>query len=257
MQAISRKKAMTTKVLVMASLLTGLSIILTRFISVMIPLGGLPALRFGLGGVPIIISGIMFGPIAGGLTGIVADLVGFMINPQGGYFPGFTLSAALQGIIPALLYLRINQARKDKNYTFVNVVTILMLISGVVAVMFNSNILSMNNNEIYYNNEKLSLVYMIVFGLVVLSFILIPIIYNKKKRIGMDSFYSVDKIMFVVTVVYLIVSLGLNTFWLSIMFNKGVLVFLPGRVISGLVTIPLYTSIIYTLSRFFKNFNYR
>ncbi|MBN2898309.1 MAG: folate family ECF transporter S component, partial [Clostridia bacterium] len=75
---------MSTSVLVKAGLLAALSIVFTRVFSFMIPLAGLPALRIGFGTLPITISGILFGPLVGGLVGMVSDLVGFMINPMGG-----------------------------------------------------------------------------------------------------------------------------------------------------------------------------
>ena len=60
--------------------------------------------RLSFGEIPIMLAGILFGPFAGALTGIAADLLGYMINSAGlAYFPGFTLSAALIGFIPGLL----------------------------------------------------------------------------------------------------------------------------------------------------------
>ena len=85
------KMRMPTSVLVKAGFLATVSIVLTRFLSIMLLLGGLPALRVGFGNIPIIMSGMMFGPVVGGLTGVVADIVGYLINPMGGtFFPGFT-----------------------------------------------------------------------------------------------------------------------------------------------------------------------
>ena len=80
-----------------------LSIIFTRFLSHMIFIGGVQAIRLSFGDLPIILSGIVLGPVYGAFTGALADLVGFPFNPQGSYFPGFTLSAALSGLLPGLM----------------------------------------------------------------------------------------------------------------------------------------------------------
>ena len=82
------------------SMLTALSIIATRLLGVQ---SG-QFLRLSFGGIPIILAGVLFGPLPGAMVGTAADLIGFMLNPMGGaYFPGFTLTSALTGVIPPLV----------------------------------------------------------------------------------------------------------------------------------------------------------
>jgi len=72
-----------------------------------VPIAGVGALRLSFGEVPIMLAGVLFGPAGGALTGLAADLIGYVINTHGGpFFPGFTLSAALTGLIPGLLLYR-------------------------------------------------------------------------------------------------------------------------------------------------------
>lgn len=86
-------------------LLVALSIVLTRLFSFAIPLGGTMALRLGFGPIPIVMAGLLMGPVAGLLVGAVADLLGFVLNPMGGlYLPDFTLISMATGLIPALIY---------------------------------------------------------------------------------------------------------------------------------------------------------
>ena len=84
-------------------LLTAVSIVLTRVFGLMVPIAGVGALRLSFGEIPIL-AGMLFGPAAGALTGLASDLIGYLINSHGGaFFPGFSLSAALTGLIPGLL----------------------------------------------------------------------------------------------------------------------------------------------------------
>ena len=85
--------------------LIALSIILTRIASLRIAIGGVEGIRIGLGKLPIILGGIIFGPLAGGLMGAFSDLLGYFINPIGVYMPHFTLTSALTGIIPATILI--------------------------------------------------------------------------------------------------------------------------------------------------------
>jgi ECF transporter S component (folate family) len=96
---------MKTKNLITIALLSAISIILTRFFSVMIPLGGIMGLRISFGDIPIILTGLLFGPIAGAMAGAVSDVIGAVFLSPYGFFPGFTISAALVGAIPPLVMM--------------------------------------------------------------------------------------------------------------------------------------------------------
>lgn len=83
------------------ALLIALDIILTRFVSI-----NTQFLRIGFGMIPVAIAGAAFGPVWGGVCGAVGDLLGLMIFPSGAFFPGFTLTAALTGVIYGLCMYR-------------------------------------------------------------------------------------------------------------------------------------------------------
>jgi ECF transporter S component (folate family) len=254
MQNILKGNKVSTSVMVKASLLAGLSIILTRVFAFMIPLAGLPALRIGFGAIPIIISGILFGPIIGGFTGAVADVVGFLINPMGGaFFPGFTISAALSGAIPGFVYHFIKERNSRFNYNILNGVAIVLFAVSVILVIFSKGVLKFSSGEILYNGSAIPFILPFLYIVLVGLFVSIPFIVTKiSEKKAFNDKYSIDKITFIVTINELIISLTLNTFWLSVMFKKGFMVFLPGRILAGFVVIPLHSFILYTLSRLFK-----
>ncbi len=107
------KQFITTQMLTRMALLIALNIILSRFLSVRIPLGGAEGLRIGFGSVPVIFAGVFMGPLAGGIVGAVGDMIGYFINPIGAYMPHFTLTAALRGVIPGLIILLMARGRKE------------------------------------------------------------------------------------------------------------------------------------------------
>lgn len=230
------KRKLSTKVLVKAGFLATVSIVLTRFFSLMIPLGGLPALRVGFGSIPLIMAGMMFGPVVGGITGIVADVVGYMINPMGGtFFPGFTLTAALYGIISGLLFKNFRIQNSKINFNFINAFIMLAFGAGILKLLFDNGITSW---------LIVLLVVLTTALFVALPFAIGSRYKNKEQKIGFD------KIAFAVNLTYVINALFLNTLWLAIMFDAGFIGFLPGRVIAAAVTIPVYTLILFTLSKF-------
>lgn len=91
---MTSKSVRNVTILTCLALLIALDIILTRFVSI-----NTQFLRIGFGMIPVAIAGAAFGPVWGGVCGAVGDLLGVLIFPSGAFFPGFTLTAALTGII--------------------------------------------------------------------------------------------------------------------------------------------------------------
>lgn len=92
------------RLLTATALMIALSVVLTRFASLRIAIGGVEGVRLGLGALPNVLAGVTLGPIYGAVSGGIADVVGFALSPMGGYMPHFTLSAALTGAIPGLVF---------------------------------------------------------------------------------------------------------------------------------------------------------
>ncbi|HQD42138.1 MAG TPA: folate family ECF transporter S component, partial [Bacillota bacterium] len=84
----------TTKQLVFMALLISVSVILSRIASLRIAFAGVEGIRIGFGDLPVILAGMTFGPLSGGIVGALSDLTGYFINPMGAYMPHFTLVKA-------------------------------------------------------------------------------------------------------------------------------------------------------------------
>ena len=173
---IKAHNRLSTKALVIASFLVSMNIVLTRLGAIMI-FGG--TIRLSFGNIPLILSGMLLGPVAGAMVGFISDILGFMINSHGGAFhPGFTLSSVLTGALPGIVIMF---SRKNKLSTL-NV--------------FISNIL-----------------------------------------------------------VFSIVSLGLNTYWLSHLFGKSFFILLPTRIVASTIIACINTLITVVLIKNFKQTN--
>ena len=85
------------KTITYMSLFIALEVILTRFLAIQTPI-----VRISFTFLPIALSAMLFGPLFGGIAAALADLVGMMLFPSGPFFPGFTLTAFLTGVIYGL-----------------------------------------------------------------------------------------------------------------------------------------------------------
>ena len=86
-----------TYALTVCALLTALSVVLARVLTL------IPAetTRISLEAVPIVLSGLLFGPIPGAVVGFAADLIGCLFSPFG-YNPIFCVPPILYGLCAGL-----------------------------------------------------------------------------------------------------------------------------------------------------------
>ena len=84
--------------LALIAMLLALRVVLGMFANTTLPVFG-NAVKISGAFLPIAMAGAMFGPVPALLVGALGDIVSFLIVPTGAYFPGFTVSGALTGLI--------------------------------------------------------------------------------------------------------------------------------------------------------------
>ncbi len=141
--------------LTMTAMLASIEFILTRYLKIMIG----PAIRISFGFLPMAAVAILYGPIWAGITFGISDIIGANLLPIGPYYPGFTLSAVLTGVIFGLV---------------------------------------LHKREITWLNVSIAC-FIVIFA----------------------------------------INLGLDTFWLSQLMNKGVLALIPMRIVKCLIMLPI------------------
>ena len=88
------KRKFDTKMLVTAALLIAMQIILSRFLSI-----NAWNLKIGFAFTAVFVAAFLYGPWFSAVVAVVADVVGASLFPSGAFFPGFTVTALLSGII--------------------------------------------------------------------------------------------------------------------------------------------------------------
>ncbi len=100
---ISAKSLAKTRVLCTSAILAAMFVVLYS-----IKLQLAPELRITFTFVPLALAGWLLGPVPAMLVGLVGDLVGCLLFPAGPYFPGFTLTQILAGLIFGIFLYRKN-----------------------------------------------------------------------------------------------------------------------------------------------------
>ena len=107
------------------AVLIAVEIVLSRFLSV-----SAWNTKIGFAFVPVVIAAVLLGPVYAGIVGAVADLLGAVLFPIGAYFPGFTLTAFLTGLVYGLFL--------HKEQTVPRVIGAVAINQGILSLFLNT-----------------------------------------------------------------------------------------------------------------------
>lgn len=88
------KKTLTIQNLTIFALLIALKIILSRIAGISFGI-----FRISFAFIASAMTGYLFGPYLAALAGGLTDIIGFFLFPSGTYFPGYTLTSVIDGLI--------------------------------------------------------------------------------------------------------------------------------------------------------------
>jgi ECF transporter S component (folate family) len=235
MSSNTEPQKLTSLTIVRAGLFISMSLVLKVMFEVYIPLAGIPALRINFANLPLMLSGIILGPLAGFLTGAAADLINFVVKPGGPFFPGFTLASGLCGFIPGIIF---KYLKRGINYNLLNTIFISFLSLSFVLVFIQNGLLTFDKG-IFYDGKPLNPLYGVGFFTLVAIYLIIPVVISSGSKN-----LSMNKIVFAISVTQLITSIILNTYFLYVLYGIGIMITLPARILTNFFMIPLYSIII-------------
>ena len=102
----SAKNLKNTRVLCTAAVFAALFVVLYS-----IKLNLAPELRITFTFIPLALAGWLLGPVPAMLVGLVGDIIGCVLFPAGPYFPGFTLTKIVSGLIYGISLYRTPQKK--------------------------------------------------------------------------------------------------------------------------------------------------
>lgn len=230
--------------LVSSALFVAISVILAQF-RFYIPLFGFPSVRFSVSEIPIFLAGSLFGPVYGAMVGFASDVISFMLASSGAYHFGFTLNAMLIGFIPGIVFYLIR--KKEISIAFGKMNKILASV-GLIGALIYINFIGIHELDEVMTimgmpiNVVLS-VLMIVL-VIVLSFVVVKL---KKVYSDHEGFYSIDKLIFIACINYIVINLMLTPIWLLQLYNIPMVASVSVRIFKSLIDVPLQVIVIYSI----------
>lgn len=132
----SAKLLTQTRSLTLAAMLVALHVALS---SVRVQIT--PELRLGIGFITQAATGMLLGPVIAMLTGAAGDIVSHLLFPTGAYFPGYTLTAVVGGLIYGIMLF------DRPRVGFLRALSTKALVSAVCNLLLNTLWISMTGGK--------------------------------------------------------------------------------------------------------------
>ena len=139
---MSKNQSKTRKIIYricLTAVFLAFAVVSKFFFSIPIPLFGVNGLRVGFAGVFTVFPAILFGPLYGGVTSGLSDIIGYLMKPEGAYIPWLTVTAFCGGCLKGLIWILII---KRKEIKFRVGVLILCVIIGGFGISTHLSLLS-------------------------------------------------------------------------------------------------------------------
>ena len=95
-----------TRTLTTAGILLAMQMVLASYGTIEVT----DSLKISLSHLALAPTAVFFGPVVAGMQGALSDILSYLLKPTGPYFPGFTLSAMLLGVIYGIALYKTRQS---------------------------------------------------------------------------------------------------------------------------------------------------
>lgn len=210
-----------------------------RSLSYTIYIGGAPAIRIGFAGCFTRLAGVLFGPAYGGIISGLTDFLGYLMKPEGGYIPWFTLTAIGGGVLAALLWKWIQNISREQ-------------LQRILLILFIPlTFLSIANRVMDLSTYEFTWIPLVGLGFVAIDFYL-----SKKRKLEQGQVYFLKLLISLAISGILLTTV--NTYLLKLfvpaLSNKGFMILWIPRLIQELIITPIKAYIMTILLYVYEKF---
>lgn len=127
----NQKAKIATRTLALLAMLVAIGVVLGR----LVPVVNVWNTKLEFSFVSVMLAGYIAGPVGGVVVGGLIDLIGALLVPTGAYFPGFTVTAAITGLVFGFLF--------HKNITLPKIIIAVLSTQLVCSLLINTFFISM------------------------------------------------------------------------------------------------------------------
>ncbi len=171
-----------------SALFIAISIVLTRFF--VFPYG--PSyFRLTLGNVPIILGGVLMGPLYGAIIGFGADIIGATLFPSGSFLIFPMISSMLYGAIPGVLFMVIKKYRGVMKVPLIFPSIGLFYVVGLIYFLFQKTLKNPFNTQVVYTLTPTIKLVALLISLVAIALLFTALWWTDKKLKLKNNYHQV------------------------------------------------------------------
>ena len=245
------KKTKTTH-LAIAALFVALALVVKPF-----EIYILPVARFNFVGVPVIMSGIVLGPVWGAAVGFVSDIVSFLFMDKSGMAinPILTIANVALGAIPGLIFRKRSKSDNNKIFNIYNVICYIVLLLLAILLLNAEGTMIYKDNSLQIlspSSGEFSPISWVVVGLVGLAFVaysIAVILMVTKNKENDPAKQILPKLLFAVTASMIIGDILISGLGLGIQYGWPLSLMLTVRIVKAFFAIPIYAVICFVINK--------
>lgn len=223
-----------------SAIFIALGIVLSRFVSLPY-LFGLSFLKIGFTPSVVMFSSFFLGPFWGLFVGSAIDIIGALAFPQGGSFNIlYTIAAALEGLMPYLIYRLFNREglKNSVNYILVFMLYFLWIF---FLKQVNSGIQSESGKKTYILENWQQLI--LILGTFVLCGLLlfgVTFVKSRFKNKKINQYYEFDLVALSLFITYFVFKIPVGSLVQSFLMNWSFEFIFASRTLVGLIMIFIH-----------------
>lgn len=165
---------MKIKNIVLMGLAIAILVVMGKFLSFTFPIMGFPSIKIGFGLSLIFLVAIKMSPIKAATVAALADVIHATLFPIGPFFPGFTLTSFLSGLMIGYSFIWLNKIFAKNNYFSASFIacSISILVTEIFITLLNTLWLN-----ILYSTPISILIIPRIFAAIIRTFLIVPISY--------------------------------------------------------------------------------
>lgn len=139
-----KRKQWTNRKIAFVAILVATSVAFVLVFTSIAPIAAIPSFKLAAGGLPIKLTGYIFGPLVGVLTGVLSDSLSFAFRPVVWHW-SYMFAWGVAGFVPGVIGYIMNRRWKknsevekqfEEKHNFVNMVGALVILGAIFAAVF-------------------------------------------------------------------------------------------------------------------------
>lgn len=229
------KFEMKTTTITVAAMLIVVAVILgTSYFTIPLPVLGPNSFEIKFDTLPIMFTGILFGPAWGFIAGLMTDLLQLLISPVSFPYFGFTLNLVLTGVISGLIFSKRNKLSSKIMEMLTQIFVAVLAVMAILYVGLSDTIV-MSSSVFELNFAMKVLIGLVLF---VVAGIIIFYLYWMNRQVSDESEKEfLARFSLTVVLCEMFVQMILTSLWLSILFKLPWIVYMAPRVVEAVFMI--------------------